>query len=100
MLGDDVEFILGKFPRLEQYMVRSADLTNIVHGTGGADQITSLARQPVSAGEEFAIVAHALNMLRRGAVAVLRRNREPLNRFFPREPEFLLAPFEPFQRLL
>ena len=83
MLGDHVEFVLREFSGFQQHMVWRADLADIVHGAGRPNQIAAFAREPITAGQQLTVMAHALNVLGRRAVPVFRCNGEPLNRFFP-----------------
>ena len=39
VLRDDIEFFRCEFAGLQEHMVRGADLSDVVHGTRGADQI-------------------------------------------------------------
>ena len=39
MLRDDVEFFRGELAGLEERMIRRPDFSDVVHWTGGADQI-------------------------------------------------------------
>src|SRR5687767_7460314 len=40
MLRDDGELLRCEFAWLQEYMVRRTDFSDVVHGAGGADQIT------------------------------------------------------------
>src|SRR6267143_472094 len=82
MLRDDFEFFRRELAGLEEYMIRRADFPDVVHRTGGADQITPFGGQPILPGEQFTVMTHALNVLRRSTVPVFGGDGESLNRFF------------------
>ena len=83
MPRDGRKLLRGEFSGLEQDMIGGAYFPDVVHGAGNLDQLAPVCVQPVPAGQQGTIEAHATQVLGGVRVPELRGERQTLDRFLP-----------------
>ena len=100
MLFHDVEFLVGQLTPLEQDLIGSPDLSDIVHGTRDPDQLTPIRIHSIALCDQSAVLTHPIDVLRRLVVTKFGRLGEANDRLFLSNLELDLRFLERFDRLL